>query len=275
MQFKYDLNDVVIIPAEQSDINSRSECYVFTKNNTLPLFAAPMDTVVDNKNIETFIDNGIIPCIPRNNHDFPNIYNSYFFKSFSLSEIEEQLDFYDHIITAEEVKCKVCFYHYNNVLIDIANGHMSKLTKVIKRLKQEFPDIKLMVGNIANPQTYKILAEAGADYIRCSIGSGAGCFIENTKIITKTGKKNIKDINIGDMVLTHKGNYKEVINKISYTEEDDLIKINDTTSTIEHKYYVLNKKYKNIVNDDNLDEYAEWIESNKLTNDFFLIELNT
>ena len=61
------------------------------------------------------------------------------------------------------------------VLIDIANGHMSKLIVLIEEIKRLWPHLKLMVGNIANPETFVNLGMAGADYIRCSIGSGAGC----------------------------------------------------------------------------------------------------
>jgi len=46
------------------------------------------------------------------------------------------------------------------------------------------------------------------------------CFLKNTKITTKNGKKNIQDIKIGDNVLTHKNRYKKVYNTIqSETDE--------------------------------------------------------
>ena len=169
VDIKFDLWDISIIPTIQSDIGSRSECDV-TYGGLLPLMAAPMDTVVCEKNFERYIKEGIIPCIPRGTilSRSAQIYNRFlYFQAFGLSEIEEQLNSSETSIFH--------FYKYDNVLIDIANGHMQRLVDVVKEIKEKYPTIKLMVGNVGNPLTYKNLAMAGADYVRCSIGTGAGC----------------------------------------------------------------------------------------------------
>ncbi len=65
-----------------------------------------------------------------------------------------------------------------NVLIDIANGHMSKLHDMIYYAKVKYKwsnRFKIMAGNIANPMTYYELAKAGCDMIRVNIGVGEGC----------------------------------------------------------------------------------------------------
>jgi hypothetical protein len=74
------------------------------------------------------------------------------------------------------------------------------------------------------------------------------------------------------MVLTHTGDYKKVIAKHSYFEDDSLISINGTISTKEHKYYVLNKKDVDKVNDDNIHDFALWISANELTNEYVLLQ---
>ena len=178
---KFDLNDIVIIPTESSDINSRKECKITQKCDynyqMLPLMAAPMYTVVSKNNYQKFIDNGIIPCLPRGQHILPLQHiagygKKPYFQSFGLYEIEKQLDDYR---CEAMLPYKSCFYNHQHVLIDIANGHMKKLLDIIKDIKKFWPNIQLMVGNVANPKTYVNLARAGADYVRCSIGTGAGC----------------------------------------------------------------------------------------------------
>lgn len=174
MDRKFDLDDISIIPSAISEIGSRSECQIFEDFHgqaNLPLMASPMDTVVCEKNFSRYINEGIIPCMPRGIYVAdrgPKDYKRYlYFQSFGLAEIEYQLE--------SEEKNPNDFYTYPNILIDIANGHMRRIFDVVKKIKTRYPDIKLMVGNVAHPLTYKNLAMAGADYVRVSIGSGAGC----------------------------------------------------------------------------------------------------
>jgi len=177
---KFDYSDIVLVPKAQTNISHREQCdpyVIFGHNaidiNTLPLIASPMDTVVSNKNYKEFIRNDIIPSIPRGQYAFDHyVDNKQYFQSFGLCEIENTLKYLNS--TSQPVN-KNHFFNYHNILIDTANGHMSKIVDIIKKIKKEFPKIIIMVGNIANPETFKILGEAGANYVRCSIGTGAGC----------------------------------------------------------------------------------------------------
>lgn len=183
---KFDLNDIDLVPAEESDVNSRSECQItqeFNLDSVLPLMASPMDTVVSSYNYKAFINNEIIPCLPRGiTYENMPFEKNHYFQAFGLNDIEKQLNNdldinYDKYKTPYVYKSYLLtsFSEYSNILIDIANAHMSKLIPIIKEIKKRYPDIKLMVGNIANPKTFVNLGMAGADFVRCSIGTGAGC----------------------------------------------------------------------------------------------------
>lgn len=158
---KFDFNDVLIKPASISQIESRKDINPFY-NGFLPLITAPMDTVINNDIIKKYHDLKIVPCLPRGDKWVGgNVFNS-----FSLNEIDEM------ILQNKKLK----FSERNGFyLIDIANGHMEKMVTSIKEFKKMCPFAKLMVGNVANPETYTILSEAGADFIRIGIGNGGGC----------------------------------------------------------------------------------------------------
>ena len=144
---KFDLDDIVIVPTEESNIESRSECDVsseFDNGYALPLMAAPMDTVVSTDNYNDFIRNGIIPCLPRRNIDTYDIIikKNQCFQAFGLCEIENQINNdYNQMQSSWDYEYPLIskfFYNFPNVLIDTANGHMSKLIPIIKEIKRKY-----------------------------------------------------------------------------------------------------------------------------------------
>jgi IMP dehydrogenase/GMP reductase len=156
---KVDFNDILIKPAVVTDIISRSEVNPFDFNGFLPLFTAPMDTVVDSTNAELFMNHKINICLPRGEkRTNESIFQSYSLKQFELEYLNERLEGEHH------------------VLIDTANGHIGTLLDATRTAKLLYGDnLLLMVGNVANPETYKLLSDAGADYVRIGIGNGNGC----------------------------------------------------------------------------------------------------
>lgn len=163
----YTYNDVTIIPGIVSDIEHRSECLVYDDFGKLPLFTAPMDTVVSEENFNLFETNHINAILPRTAPlDTRKWYSqTNRWAAYSLNEFAE---IYCDKNNKQGNKPKV--------LIDIANGHMQKIIDLVKESKSIYhDDITIMVGNIANPKTYERLARVGVDYVRCGIGSGCGC----------------------------------------------------------------------------------------------------
>jgi hypothetical protein len=120
-----------------------------------------MDKVIDNTNICSFIQNNINICLPRH-IKYDVIKNDDYFYSYGLDEIIELVD-------KKSILPK-------KVLIDVANGHMQKLFDISKKIKEIWKDkIELMIGNIANPDTYREYCKIGVDYIRVGIGGGSAC----------------------------------------------------------------------------------------------------
>ena len=176
---KFDFDDVLIQPSTTSKIRSRKDINIYTDLNVLPLMSAPMDRVYfGHMTAHNLLKNKIFPTIPRNNinidRKIDGMRASSIFHSISLEELK-QINNMPIVLKKTLGDPSSYLYMKRRILVDMANGHMEELIDNVERFKKEFPEVDLMVGNIANPKTYKILSNAGADYIRISIGSGSAC----------------------------------------------------------------------------------------------------
>lgn len=70
------------------------------------------------------------------------------------------------------------------VSIDTAHGHSKGVIDTASRIKKAFPDLDMIVGNVATPEAGIALAEAGADAIKVGVGPGSIC---TTRIIAGVG----------------------------------------------------------------------------------------
>ena len=77
------------------------------------------------------------------------------------------------------------------IVIDTAHGHSKGVADMLKKVKAEFPDLDVVVGNIATAEAAKMLAEAGADGVKVGIGPGSIC---TTRVIAGIGMPQLSAI---------------------------------------------------------------------------------
>lgn len=160
-QMLFDFDDILLEPVVLSNISSRKKINPYY-NGHLPLMTAPMDTVISKENALLFHQNKIINVLPRHtpkNQEFIQ------FVSYGLDEFIELY-----------ITTKKTIIDHDYVLIDVANGHMDKLYFAAHEAKKQYKDkLILMIGNVANPQTFDQYCRIDVDYIRIGIGNGGGC----------------------------------------------------------------------------------------------------
>jgi IMP dehydrogenase len=70
------------------------------------------------------------------------------------------------------------------VSVDTAHGHSRGVIEAVRKLKQAFPDLEIIAGNVATAAGARALAEAGADAVKVGVGPGSIC---TTRIIAGIG----------------------------------------------------------------------------------------
>jgi IMP dehydrogenase len=70
------------------------------------------------------------------------------------------------------------------LVVDIAHGHSDHVINMVRNLKQKFPQVPIIAGNVATAQGVQDLVKSGADAVKVGVGSGSIC---TTRIVTGYG----------------------------------------------------------------------------------------
>jgi IMP dehydrogenase len=89
-------------------------------------------------------------------------------------------------VTADAVERASALVHagVDAVIIDTAHGHTKGVVDVLKAVKAAFPNLDVVVGNIATPEAAQYLVENGADGVKVGIGPGSIC---TTRVVAGVG----------------------------------------------------------------------------------------
>lgn len=186
---KLDYNDVLIKPrrsnlASRSDVDICREYHFKWAKKTWTgtgIVAANMDTVGTFEMAKKMAEHHLMTA-------FHKFYSLDEIKSFALKNKDafdssfvsigssaDSLDFLKKL-DAEGLLGKVC--------LDIANGYSKAFCNFVSKIRDSFPDVLLMAGNVATPEMTEDILLSGADIVKIGIGPGSGC---TTRKITGVG----------------------------------------------------------------------------------------
>lgn len=168
MDVQCSLDEVGLIPARISTIKSRSHIdpYANLPECKLPIFVSPMTCILNDQNLSFFNDSLAIPIRPVRAGQ--SVLRSFYdgWEAVTLNNFREYFCASEDLPEDKNYK----------ILIDVADGHMEDLYKVVKKAKLLHPGkLTIMIGNIANPEAYEDCCKASVDYVRVGIGGGSGC----------------------------------------------------------------------------------------------------
>lgn len=70
------------------------------------------------------------------------------------------------------------------ITVDTAHGHSYGVMAAVKEIKEKYPELQIIAGNVATPEATKDLIEAGADCVKVGIGPGSIC---TTRVVAGVG----------------------------------------------------------------------------------------
>ena len=81
--------------------------------------------------------------------------------------------------------------HVDVIVVDSAHGHSANVLRVVRMIKEKYPDLQIIAGNVATGEGAKALIEAGADCVKIGIGPGSIC---TTRVVAGIGVPQITAI---------------------------------------------------------------------------------
>ena len=178
-------DDVLIVPAK-SEVRSRRDPSLkskLTKKISIetPIISANMDTVTEAEMAIAMDKMGGVGIL----HRFATIHDQVHFVNRVKASGAITLSASIGVNGDYKERAQALIQAGVNIMtIDIAHGHSIAMMDVMKWLKDTYPNVEIIAGNIAIPEAARDLIEAGADAIKVGIGPGSMC---TTRIITGCG----------------------------------------------------------------------------------------
>lgn len=203
----YTFDDVLLVPAYSEVLPHEVQLQTFlTKRVTLniPLLSAAMDTVTESAMGIALALEGGIGMIHKNmsieaqaeevqkvkqfefdNTDFPN----------ACIDKNKQLRIGAAIGISADLDERVKALYEANVdivTLDSAHGHSKGIVDALRKIKQTYPDLDVIAGNIVTAKAAQMLVDAGADAVKIGVGPGAIC---TTRVVAGVGVPQLTAVN--------------------------------------------------------------------------------
>ena len=178
---KLDFNDVLLVP-KRSTIESRKNVdlhrtfkfrHVDWQWTGVPIIAANMASVTTPAVANVLYKHDMLSCLPKGREgDFADCKNV--FPSIGL-----------------QAPLKAVSYQYDWICLDVPNGYIESVVDQTKRMREAFPFMVIIVGNVVTAEQTEALILAGADIVKVGIGGGSAC---STRIKTGIGMPQLSAV---------------------------------------------------------------------------------
>ncbi|MCI1288163.1 MAG: IMP dehydrogenase [[Lactobacillus] timonensis] len=198
-------DDVLLIPAESHVLPNEVDLSTQLASNiklNLPFISAGMDTVTESSMAIAMALQGGLGVIHKNMSiqaqasEVATVKGVELPASFGKAAVDDQ----KRLLVAAAVGVTSDTFEraeallkagVDAIVIDTAHGHSAGVLRKIKEIRDHFPDVTLIAGNVATAEATKALYDAGVDVVKVGIGPGSIC---TTRVVAGVGVPQITAI---------------------------------------------------------------------------------
>lgn len=198
-------DDVLLIPAESHVLPNEVDLHTQLAPNlklNIPIISAGMDTVTEGAMAIAIALQGGLGVIHKNMSitaqagEVANVKNVVVPSNITKAAVDDN----NHLLVAAAIGVTSDTFERaealiekgaDAIVIDTAHGHSAGVLRKIKEIREHFPDITLIAGNIATGDAARALFDSGVDIVKVGIGPGSIC---TTRVVAGVGVPQITAI---------------------------------------------------------------------------------
>ena len=198
-------DDVLLIPAESHVLPNEVDLHTQLAPNlklNIPIISAGMDTVTEGAMAIAIALQGGLGVIHKNMSitaqagEVANVKNVVVPSNITKAAVDDN----NHLLVAAAIGVTSDTFERaealiekgaDAIVIDTAHGHSAGVLRKIKEIRDHFPHVTLIAGNIATGDAARALFDAGVDIVKVGIGPGSIC---TTRVVAGVGVPQITAI---------------------------------------------------------------------------------